>query len=59
METPLRYSIVALCYRDPAALELQDRLLHAFQQIIDGIDVGVCSLGSEQVGSSPASTSPG
>jgi hypothetical protein len=35
---PLGYPVVALCHRDPAALDLQDWLLHALQQCIDGVD---------------------
>lgn len=30
-----------LCPRDTVALNLQDRPFHVFQQIIDGIDVGI------------------
>ena len=31
---PLGYPVVALCHRDPAALDLQDWLLHALQPLI-------------------------
>lgn len=40
-ETPLGYPTVAWSYGDPAALIPLDQSLHAFQQAIDGIDVGV------------------
>jgi hypothetical protein len=49
--TPLRYPVVALCHRDPAALDLQDWPFHVFQQFIDGVDVGVDQLKS--TGSGP------
>lgn len=44
MRTPLRYFVVFLCYGDPAALEKQDELFHMFQQIINGVDVGLDQL---------------
>lgn len=66
--TPLDYPAVALCGGDPAALGLQDPSLQVFQQIADGIDLGVgqlitlvLGLGSCRVGqpaSSPLSPPP-
>jgi hypothetical protein len=39
--TPVRYPVVVLCHRDPAALDLQDPSFHMLQLIIDGVDAGV------------------
>ena len=42
--TPLGYPVAVLCHGDQTALNLQDLSLHVFQQIIDGMDVGVGQL---------------
>jgi hypothetical protein len=42
--TPLRYSVVALCHGDLAALDLQGQTLHALQKFTDRIDVRVGQL---------------
>lgn len=39
--TPLGYPVVALCYGDSAAFDLQDQALHVRQQFIDGVNIGV------------------
>ena len=38
---PLGHPVVVLCDGDPAALILHDLPLHAVQQFIDEVDVGV------------------
>jgi hypothetical protein len=40
-KTPLVYPVVTLCYGYSTALDLQNWCLHVFQQLIDGVDVGV------------------
>lgn len=37
-------SVVALCPRDPEALDLRDQTLYVLQQFIDGVDIGVHQL---------------
>lgn len=41
--TPLVYPVVALCHRDPVALDLQVWPLHTLQRFIDDTDVRVAS----------------
>ena len=48
--TPLGYPIVALCHRNPLALNLQDKLFHMLQQIIEGVDVNVVQLKTLHLG---------
>jgi hypothetical protein len=48
--TLLRYSVVALCHGDPAALDLQSWLLNMLQQFIDGVDVSVRQLKASDLG---------
>ena len=42
--TLLSISAVALSHGDPAATVPQDQSLHTLQQVIDGVDIGVCLL---------------
>jgi hypothetical protein len=44
IETLTKTLVVVLCHREPLALDLQDLLLHVFQQIIGGVDAGLGQL---------------
>jgi len=48
--TPRRYPVVALCYGDPAALDLQDQPLRVLQQLTDEVDVRVDPLRALNLG---------
>lgn len=44
--TPPGCPVVAGCRGDPEALPLQEQPLHTLQQLLDGVDAGVCQLKS-------------
>lgn len=50
METLLRYSSVAPSHGDPVTIVPQDLSLHTLQQVMDGVDVGMCLLKALFVG---------
>ena len=52
-ETP-GHPTVALSHGDPAAMLLQDQCLHALQQVIGGVDVGVGQPKAQDVGTEVA-----